>query len=71
MLRRVHSTAGFGLALLLLVIASTGVILSFEPAANRLAYPSIATGISVAVLLTASPQGTRGLTRSGCAATAR
>jgi sulfite reductase (NADPH) flavoprotein alpha-component len=50
MLRRLHSSAGFALALLLLVIASTGVILSFEPAANRLAYPSVAPGPSVAVL---------------------
>jgi sulfite reductase (NADPH) flavoprotein alpha-component len=50
MLRRLHSTAGFALALLVLVIASTGVILSFEPAANRLAYPAVAPGTSVAVL---------------------
>ena len=40
MLRRLHSLAGLPLALMLLVIASTGVILSLEPAANQLAYPA-------------------------------
>ncbi len=50
MLRRLHSLAGLALALMLLVIASTGVILSLEPAANRLAYPGVAAGTSVAAL---------------------
>ena len=50
MLRRLHSLAGLPLALMLLVIASTGVILSLEPAANQLSYPAVAPGTSVAVL---------------------
>ena len=50
MLRRLHALAGLALALFLLAIASTGVILSVEPAANRLAYPTITQGTSVAVL---------------------
>ena len=50
MLRRLHSLAGLPLALILLVIASTGVILSLEPAANQLSYPAVAPGTSVAVL---------------------
>ena len=50
MLRRLHSIAGLALALMLLVITATGVLLAFEPAANRLAYPGVARGTSVAVL---------------------
>jgi sulfite reductase (NADPH) flavoprotein alpha-component len=50
MLRRLHSLAGLALALLMLVIASTGVLLSIEPAANRLAYPGVLPGTSVATL---------------------
>jgi sulfite reductase (NADPH) flavoprotein alpha-component len=50
MLRRLHALAGLALAVMLLVIATTGAILSVEPAMNRLAYPDAAPGTSVAVL---------------------
>ena len=50
MLRRLHTLAGLALALMLLVIATTSVLLSVEPALNRLAYPAVAPGTSVAVL---------------------
>ena len=60
MLRRLHSLAGLALALMLLVIASTGVILSLEPAANRLAYPASRRERASPFSPTASPQGTRG-----------
>lgn len=50
MLRRLHAFAGLALALLLLVMGTTGVLLSVEPAINRLAYPAIAPGTSVAAL---------------------
>ena len=50
MLRRLHSVAGLALALMLLVVTSTGVLLSFEPGLNRLAYPTITQGTSVAAL---------------------
>ncbi len=50
MLRRVHAFAGLALALMLLVVATTGVLLSVEPAMNRLAWPAVAPGTSVAAL---------------------
>jgi sulfite reductase (NADPH) flavoprotein alpha-component len=50
MLRRLHSIAGLALALMLLVITATGVVLSFEPVTNRVAYPSVTPGTSVAIL---------------------
>ncbi len=53
MLRRFHAFAGLALALMFLVMTSTGVILSLEPAANRLAYPEVAPGTSVAALANA------------------
>ena len=50
MLRRLHSLAGLALALMLVAIAATGVGLSLQPAADRLASPAIAPGVSVAAL---------------------
>ena len=50
MLRRLHAVAGLARTMMILVIASTGIILSIEPAANRLAYPVVARGVSVAAL---------------------
>ena len=41
MQRRLHSIAGLALALMLLVITATGIVLSFEPATNRVAYSSV------------------------------
>jgi sulfite reductase (NADPH) flavoprotein alpha-component len=50
MLRRLHSFAGLALALMLVVIAATGVGLSVQPAADRLSIPAISPGVSVAAL---------------------
>ena len=71
MLRRLHALAGLALALMLLVIATTGVLLSVEPAMNRLAYPAIAPGTSVAALADAVAARHQRVERSACAATAR
>jgi sulfite reductase (NADPH) flavoprotein alpha-component len=50
MLRRFHALAGLAVALALLLIASTGALLSLEPALNRLQTPAIAPGVTVADL---------------------
>jgi sulfite reductase (NADPH) flavoprotein alpha-component len=50
MFRRIHSLTGLVLALVLTVIAGTGVVLSIDPAFDRATLPSIERGTSVAAL---------------------
>jgi sulfite reductase (NADPH) flavoprotein alpha-component len=55
MLRQIHSLPGLVAALLVAVLALTGAVLSVQPALERLAAPSVSTGmISVAALAEAA-----------------
>ncbi|MCW2273655.1 sulfite reductase (NADPH) flavoprotein alpha-component [Rhodoblastus acidophilus] len=49
-MRRFHAIAALAVALLLLVVASTGALLSLQPALNRVADPALTPGVSVAQL---------------------
>ncbi|MCW2285993.1 sulfite reductase (NADPH) flavoprotein alpha-component [Rhodoblastus acidophilus] len=49
-MRRLHAVAAAAVALLLIVVASTGALLSLQPALNRVAYPAVTPGVSVAQL---------------------
>lgn len=50
MFRRLHSLPGLVLALALVVVTGTGVVLSVQPALDRIAAPAIERGTSVASL---------------------
>jgi len=49
-MRRLHALVGLAAALLLVVIAATGALLSLKPALDRAAYPAIQRGVNVAQL---------------------
>ena len=50
MLRRLHSLPGLAFAVLLMVIAVSGAVLSVNPALDRLANPAVTPDVSVATL---------------------